>query len=234
MVKRSAKQIIKQSVNVKVHVGDSKKKSGRRRKKRGGGSGGGSGGSSMPQPIHAFTPVYIQSGTPSESDNPLHRAIRELNDKVDRQHIEHKVNPLLNMVANEGKGHIAEDKQTVKPVKRTPAKIKSEFGNEIPAPSSHHHSAPPNTDDWMDRLHNHRGEAAKFSYNNPMHKKIGYDSDSATPQFKSPPVTTRVRVPKRNDVWKQGDLVPPRPTGRGRKTNLRLSYESQNPGKSEY
>ena len=68
----------------------------------------------------------------------------------------------------------------------------------------------------------------------PTTTKIGYDSDSTPQQENSPPVTTRVRIPNRQKVWMPGDPVPPRPTGRGRKTDLRKSYENQNPGKSDY
>lgn len=204
MVRKSTKQIIKQSVNVRVHVGDSKKKKNGRRRKRGGGSGG---GSSMPQQ-QLYNPVYIQSGTPSESDNPLHRAIRDLNDKVDRQHTEHKVNPLLSMVANEGKGHTAEHKQTIKPV-RTPSNSRA-FFDEIPEATLYHYPE-----------HN--------AFNNPMKKKTDYDSN---PTPLSPPMTARIRIPKVADKWKVGDPVPPY-AGRGAKSLLLRSYEAQNPGKSD-
>ena len=227
MVRKSTKQIIKQSVNVRVHVGDSKKKKNGRRRKRGGGSGGGS-GSSMPQQ-QLYNPVYIQSGTPSESDNPLHRAIRDLNDKVDRQFVEHKVvNPLLNMVANEGKGHAAEHKSTIKtPVNRTPAKTKALFGDEIPSPSSRHtyprsdSSDTPSVHDrdyWLAHLRHSARANDSFSGSNPMH---------STTQLPSPPI----RITK-NKVWKVGDPVPVR-NARGRKSAVRQSYEDQNPGKSE-
>ena len=198
MVRKSTKQIIKQSVNVRVHVGDSKKKKNGRRRKRGGGSGG---GSSMPQQL--YNPVYIQSGTPSESDNPLHRAIRDLNDKVDRQHIEHKVNPLLSMVANEGKGHTAENKQTIKTEKRTP-----------------------------DKISDHYPERPYSFFNNPMPITSRAVSESpSTPLMGSPPLTARIRIPKVADKWKVGDPVPPY-AGRGAKSLLLRSYEAQNPGKS--
>ena len=220
------KQVIKQSVNVKVHIGDKKKKGGRRRKKGGGSSGG---GNSLPQPIHAFTPIYIQSGQPTEADNPLHRAIKELHEKVDKKHAETPVNPLLKMVANEGKGNIAEHKQIQTPAKKTPARRTSAFGDKIPSPSSHNHSVPPNTDEHWDILRNiQRDRYQHFSYSNPMHKIIDYDSDT-TPN-RSPPVTTRFRAPRRNDVWKVGDPMPH--YNGGRKSLLRKSYEAQNAGKS--
>ena len=199
MVRKSTKQIIKQSVNVRVHVGDSKKKKNGRRRKRGGGSGG---GSSMPQQL--YNPVYIQSGTPSESDNPLHRAIRDLNDKVDRQHIEHKVNPLLSMVANEGKGHTAENKAT--PLKSLP---------KMP-----------------DKISDHYPERQYSFFNNPMPLAARAVSDSpSTPQMGSPPLTARIRIPKVADKWHVGDPVPTY-AGRGAKSLLLRSYEAQNTGKS--
>ena len=104
MVRRSTKQIVTQTVN--VHIGGNKRKNGRRRKR---GGGGGGGGSSMPAQVHGYNPVYIQSGAPSEVDNPLHRAIRDLNDKVDRHHVERSQNPLLRMVGNVDRGHIADE-----------------------------------------------------------------------------------------------------------------------------
>ena len=204
MVRKSTKQIIKQSVNVRVHVGDSKKKKNGRRRKRGGGSGGGS-GSSMPQQ-QLYNPVYIQSGTPSESDNPLHRAIRDLNDKVDRQHVEHKVNPLLNMVANEGKGHAAE---------HNPATLKS-----LPKTSGN--------------ISDHYPARPYSFFNNPMplaSRAVSSPATPATPLMRSPLMTTRIRIPKEADKWKVGDPVPTY-AGRGAPSLLRRSYEAQNPGKS--
>jgi len=109
MVRRSAKQIIKQSVNVRVHVGDTKKKGGRRRR-RGGGGGGHSNTGAVSFPTPSFNPVYIQSGAPSEPDNPLLRAIHDLNENISRQHVERPSNPLLERVANVDKGHMAEKK----------------------------------------------------------------------------------------------------------------------------
>jgi len=204
MVRKSTKQIIKQSVNVRVHVGDSKKKKNGRRRKRGGGSGGGGsgGGSSLPQ--QTFNPVYIQSGTPSESDNPLHRAIRDLNDKVDRQHVERHVNPLLNMVANEGQGHAAEQKPAaLKSRPKTPEKI---------------------SDHYPDRPYSF--------FNNPMPltSRAGSSDSPMTPQMGSPPLTARIGIPKAADKWKVGDPVPIY-AGRGTKSLLRRSYEHQNAGK---
>ena len=105
MVRRITKQIIKQTQTVNVHIEGNKKKNGRRRKR----GGGGGGGSSMPAQVNGYNPVYIQSGSPSEVDNPLHRAIRDLNDKVDRHHVERSQNPLLRMVGNVDRGHIAEE-----------------------------------------------------------------------------------------------------------------------------
>ena len=74
MVKKIVnKQNVKQSVNVKVHIGDKYKK--KRNKKRirrggiGGGGGGGSSTSSSPNLI-PFTPVYIQSGNAPHLEIP--------------------------------------------------------------------------------------------------------------------------------------------------------------------
>jgi hypothetical protein len=51
---------------------------------------------SLPTPIHAFTPVYIQSGQPSASEsNPLLRYIQDIHHKMTNQHEEHLENGLL-------------------------------------------------------------------------------------------------------------------------------------------
>lgn len=91
--------LMKQSVNVRVNVPDKVRR--RRTKKPAGFSGrGGSGGggvASLPTPIHAFTPVYIQSGqapTAPES-NPLLRYIQDTNHNITKKHEEHVANGLL-------------------------------------------------------------------------------------------------------------------------------------------
>lgn len=103
MVKKiKQKTSVKQNVNVRVHVGDTHRKKRRRRQKKSG--GGGAEGYPYP-PIHAFTPVYIQSGNPPES-NPLLSAIQDLNNNVMRIHQENISNPLVKQVENVDKGHI--------------------------------------------------------------------------------------------------------------------------------
>ena len=98
--KQSQKQ--KQSVNVKIHIGDTNKKRKRRNYKRKAGvSQGVNQYSAQAQPYH---PVYIQSGTPEPENNPLLRAIQELNTNVVKNHVEQLVNPLLNQVPS--RGHI--------------------------------------------------------------------------------------------------------------------------------
>ena len=68
MVKKIVnKQNVKQSVNVKVHIGDKYKKKRNKKRVRRGGSGGGS--SSSPNLI-PFTPVYIQSGNAPHLEIP--------------------------------------------------------------------------------------------------------------------------------------------------------------------
>ena len=81
-VKQSQKQ--KQSVNVKIHIGDTNKKRRRYNKRKSGGGGGGGGGhsSGYQQSTNAYTPVYIQSGTPETEFNPLLRAIQDLNGNI--------------------------------------------------------------------------------------------------------------------------------------------------------
>jgi len=69
MVKKIVnKQNVKQSVNVKVHIGDKYKKKRNKKRVRRGGSGGG-GSSSSPNLI-PFTPVYIQSGNAPHLEIP--------------------------------------------------------------------------------------------------------------------------------------------------------------------
>ena len=69
MVKKIVnKQNVKQSVNVKVHIGDEYKKKRNKKRVRRGGSGGG-GSSSSPNLI-PFTPVYIQSGNAPHLEIP--------------------------------------------------------------------------------------------------------------------------------------------------------------------
>ena len=98
MVKKN-KQYVKQTVNVKVHIGDSKKQRKRRNYKRKEGvSQGGQSYSASQQPYH---PVYIQSGTATDS-NPLLQAIQDLNNNIVRTHIEKNQNPLLKTVAEKG------------------------------------------------------------------------------------------------------------------------------------
>ena len=129
-------QIIKQSVNVKVNVGDSKKKKNGRRRKKGGGGGGG--GSSMPpnyQPIHAFTPVYIQSGNPPPDPNPILKAVQDINSKVEKHHMEYLHNDLRNKVYNANKGHIAEPRKVHK-VMETQTNL-----DEIPLSTPYHRTS---------------------------------------------------------------------------------------------
>jgi len=69
MVKKIVnKQNVKQSVNVKVHIGDKYKKKRNKKRVRRGGSGGGA-SSSSPNLI-PFTPVYIQSGNAPHLEIP--------------------------------------------------------------------------------------------------------------------------------------------------------------------
>ena len=94
---RKIKQSVKQSVNVKVHVGDTTNKKKRKyRKKRSVASGASA--VSAHYPIQPYTPVYIQSGVPYESDNPLLKAIGELNNNINKVHTEKIENPLLRTV----------------------------------------------------------------------------------------------------------------------------------------
>jgi hypothetical protein len=92
-------QRVKQSVVVKVHVGDKKRKQKRRRARRGGGgansfnpAGGG----------YQYTPVYIQSGNPPPPPEPagngLAAAINDLHAGIQRNHREVLQNALLRNV----------------------------------------------------------------------------------------------------------------------------------------
>ena len=63
------------------------------------------------QPIHAFNPVYIQSGTPAPDPNPLLQAVQEVNSKVEKHHMEYLHNELRRRVYNSDKGHIATVKE---------------------------------------------------------------------------------------------------------------------------
>ena len=104
MVRRQS-QKQKQSVNVKIHIGDTNKKRKRRNSKRKADISQGV-SQSYPAPSQPYTPVYIQSGTPSPEpeNNPLLRAIQELNSNVVKTHVEKLVNQLLNQVPE--RGHI--------------------------------------------------------------------------------------------------------------------------------
>ena len=85
-VKQSQKQ--KQSVNVKIHIGDTNKKRPRNNKRKSGDGGGGHSSGGYQQSTNAYTPVYIQSGTPEPKYNPLLRAINDLNSNISRTHTE--------------------------------------------------------------------------------------------------------------------------------------------------
>ena len=96
-IKQSQKQ--KQSLNVKIHIGDTNKRRRRNNKRKSGGGGGGR-SSGYQQSTNAYTPVYIQSGTPETEFNPLLRATQDLNGNISRTHIEKVENPLLKQVSN--------------------------------------------------------------------------------------------------------------------------------------
>ena len=92
-IDKSTKQSVKQSVNVKVHIGDIKKK--RKRQPRKKGSGGGGQKSSYQQ---SYTPVYIQSGTPQEPNSNVNsNALLEKLNTMATHHEELK-NSLLSKV----------------------------------------------------------------------------------------------------------------------------------------
>lgn len=89
------KQNVKQSVVVKVHIGDKKRKKGGKRipRKR---SGGGGVGTAQAQ-AHQYTPVYIQSGNPSpppppqaEETSALLTIIKDYKHKEELQNALHK------------------------------------------------------------------------------------------------------------------------------------------------
>ena len=169
MVRKSTKQIIKQTQTVNVHIGN-KRKNGRRRKR----GGGGGGGSSMPAQVHGYNPVYIQSGAPSDVDNPLHRAIRDLNDKVDRQHVERHQNALLRMVGNVDRGHIAEEN-----VPRTSRHHSSVFMEEapvtaypIPAAKYEEPLTPANSKGWTSEYEGTRAQRAAESEAKYRERKV--------------------------------------------------------------
>ena len=95
---RKNKQSVKQTVNVKVHIGDRKQRKRRNyKRKEGGVSHGAQSYSAQQQPYH---PVYIQSGTPQSPDpNPLLQAVQKLNENLVQKHVETPINPLLSKVA---------------------------------------------------------------------------------------------------------------------------------------
>ena len=96
---RKNKQSVKQTVNVKVHVGNNKKQHKRRnyKRKEGVSHGVSQSYSAQQQPYH---PVYIQSGTPQSPDpNPLLQAVQKLNENLVQKHVETPINPLLSKVA---------------------------------------------------------------------------------------------------------------------------------------
>ena len=86
------------------------------------------------QPIHAFSPVYIQSGTPAPDPNPLLQAIQEINSKVEKHHTEYLHNELRSRVYNADRGHIAQP--------RTEERI----AINAPSPNQHHLSQPKSLD----------------------------------------------------------------------------------------
>ena len=92
---RKNKQSVKQTVNAKVHIGDRKQRKRRNYKRKEGVSQGGQSYSAAQQPYH---PIYIQSGTPTES-NPLLQAIQNLNNNIVQKNIEKQENALLKTVA---------------------------------------------------------------------------------------------------------------------------------------
>ena len=95
---RKNKQSVKQTVNVKVHIGDRKQRKRKNyKRKEGGVSHGAQSYSAQQQPYH---PVYIQSGTPQSPDpNPLLQAVQKLNENLVQKHVETPINPLLSKVA---------------------------------------------------------------------------------------------------------------------------------------
>ena len=105
MSKHGQKQSQKQTVNVKVHIAETRKKKKRRNKQRS--SGGGGGNTTNPYPVQPYHPVFISSSfqTPTEPANPLLTAIQELNTNMTKKHEDKVENPLLKTVPE--KGHIS-------------------------------------------------------------------------------------------------------------------------------
>jgi len=102
MVKKT--KIYKQKQNqkqvVSIHIGDKNGKRKVQRKRRATAKAEGSSNSSSNPYYQPFTPVYIQSGQAPyiPENNPLLRAIEELNNKIQVKHVENpRVNPLANL-----------------------------------------------------------------------------------------------------------------------------------------
>ena len=85
-------------------------------------------------PIHAFTPVYIQSGNPPPEPNPLLRAVQDLKERVDTHHDYYR-NELRHRVHNVGRGNIAEPVR--EPVREhSVMETQTDYTGEIPQPSA--------------------------------------------------------------------------------------------------
>jgi hypothetical protein len=96
---------------INVHCGGCKggcgncKKKRRRANKRGGANSHTKATVAQPnfQPIHAFSPVYIQSGNPPPEPNPLLKAVQDLKERVDTHHDYYR-NELRHRVHNVDRG----------------------------------------------------------------------------------------------------------------------------------
>ena len=126
-----------QTINVhcgcKGGCGNCKKK--RRRANKRGGVGSNTKAPQQPNfnPIHAFAPVYIQSGNAPPEPNPLLRAVQDLKERVDTHHDYYR-NELRHRVHNVDRGHIAIPVR--EPVrKHNVMETQTDFTDEIPQPA---------------------------------------------------------------------------------------------------
>ena len=207
--------VMKQSVNVRVNVPDKVR---RRRTKRPAGFSGRGGGSSsgsvasLPTPIHAFTPVYIQSGqAPSAPEsNPLLRYIQDIHHNVMNKHEEHLANGLL--------------KQVDKPKVSVTNKGSQTTGSQSDTTDIIPPSTPAKTiDDWgYDDVYGINPMSRRRVHQTPADDEYQSAPEHASP-LRMPIARPRVIRPVVN-----GPGIPPY-GGVGRKSNARKAWEAEQP-----